>query len=59
VVVNSFSVMLSAVTSLDWKKQATHDKQFAAQLLKIRHTHEGDNIVITDKTIFQEKASLS
>ena len=55
-VVNSVSIMLSAVTSLDWKRQATHDKKFAAQLLKVTHAHEGNNIIITDKTVLQDGA---
>lgn len=57
-VVNSISIVLSAATSLDWKKQDTHDKQFANQLLKVTHTHEGDNIVITDQNILGDHLRL-
>lgn len=47
IVVNSVSISLSALTSLDWQKQATHDKQFAAQLSKVTHIHEGGDVVVT------------
>jgi hypothetical protein len=51
--------MLSALTSLDWKKQATHDKKFAAQLLKVTHKHDGNNVIITDKEILRDILSSS
>ncbi|RDL37395.1 Uncharacterized protein BP5553_04828 [Venustampulla echinocandica] len=49
IIVNSISVALSALTSLDWKFESTNDRQFAEQLCKIVHIHEGDQIVITRK----------
>ncbi|KAH8805654.1 hypothetical protein F5884DRAFT_454526 [Xylogone sp. PMI_703] len=48
IVVNSLSIMLSALTSLDWQKQATHDKKFAQQLVKVSHVHDGSEIFITE-----------
>lgn len=59
VIVNSLSIMLAAATSLDWKKQGTHDKQFAAQLLKVTHVHEGDIVVITAKSLLRDGSSQS
>lgn len=49
VVINSLSVAIAALTSLDWKKQATHDRAFAEQLCKVAHIHEGEQIVVTSK----------
>lgn len=34
VIINSISVSISALTSLDWKKQVTHDAAFAQALVK-------------------------
>ncbi|KAF8853046.1 hypothetical protein BDZ45DRAFT_677953 [Acephala macrosclerotiorum] len=35
IIINAFSISLSALTSLDWKTQTTHDKAFAAMLCRI------------------------
>lgn len=34
IIINGVSVSIAAITSLDWKKQVTHDKAFEMQLLK-------------------------
>lgn len=50
---NAVSISLSALTSLDWKKQSTHDKVFAAQLCRIAHArieHDGQ-VVISAKDL--------
>lgn len=52
--INSISISLSALTSLDWKKQTTHDKAFAEQLCKVAHIHEGEQIVVTSKLVGDE-----
>jgi len=57
VIINSISISLSALTSLDWKQQSTHDKAFAQQLCKVAHIHEGEQIVVTSKLSGFEKAS--
>lgn len=49
--VNSLSISLSALTSLDWKKQVTHEKKFAEMLLKVGHVHDGGDVVITEKEV--------
>lgn len=48
---NSISVALSALTSLDWKFESTNDRLFAEQLCKIAHLHDGNQIIITKKGI--------
>jgi hypothetical protein len=57
VVVNSISIAISALTSLDWKFEATNDRQFAEQLLKIVEMQEGEQIVITRKGLVEGLAS--
>ena len=47
IVINSVSIALSALTSLDWQSKTTHDKKFAQQLIKVTHVHEGANVVVT------------
>jgi len=49
IVINSISVTLSALTSLDWSSQATQDTKFAKQLTSVTHVHEGDLIRIVKK----------
>jgi len=51
VVVNSISIMLSALTSLDWQSKETQDKAFAQQLCGVMHLHEGGSgrVVIPEK----------
>ena len=49
IIINAISISLSALTSLDWKKQVTHDRVFAAQLCKVAHIHEGDQIVVASR----------
>jgi len=49
IVINSISVALSALTSLDWTSQATQDTKFAQQLSAVTHVHEGDMIRIVRK----------
>ncbi|KAB8301525.1 hypothetical protein EYC80_003374 [Monilinia laxa] len=41
IVINSLSVTLSALTSLDWQSQAVTDRRFAQMLSQISHVHEG------------------
>jgi hypothetical protein len=47
IVVNSVSIALSALTSLDWQSNTTHEKKFAQQLVKVAHVHEGAQVVVT------------
>jgi hypothetical protein len=47
IVINSISIALSALTSLDWQSKTTHEKKFAQQLIKVTHVHEGANVVVT------------
>ncbi|KAF4635192.1 hypothetical protein G7Y89_g2901 [Cudoniella acicularis] len=49
IVVNSISISLSALTSLDWKSKTTNDRLFAEQLVKVVHVHEGERIVVLRK----------
>lgn len=51
--INAISISLSALTSLDWKKQATHDRVFAARLLRIAQAHVDDDgqVVISAKDL--------
>jgi hypothetical protein len=56
-VINSISVGLSAVTSLDWKQQSTHDRAFARQLCKVAHIHEGEQIVVRSNLPGEENSS--
>lgn len=35
IIINGVSISIAAITSLDWKKQTTHDKAFELQLLKL------------------------
>lgn len=53
IVINAISISLSALTSLDWKKESTHDRAFAARLLKIAQAHIGADgqIVISVKDL--------
>jgi len=46
IVINSISVAMSALTSLDWQAQATLDKKFAGQLGKIIEHIEGSQVGI-------------
>jgi hypothetical protein len=46
IVINSVSVAIAAVTSLDWKKQATHNREFAKQLSEIVHVHDGEEVLV-------------
>lgn len=48
IVINAVSISLSALTSLDWQTSSTHDREFAQQLIKISHTHEGGQVVVTN-----------
>jgi hypothetical protein len=47
--VNSISIAISALTSLDWKFESTNNRQFAEKLLKIVEMQEGEQIIITRK----------
>ncbi|KAH8671807.1 hypothetical protein BGZ60DRAFT_405965 [Tricladium varicosporioides] len=49
IVVNSLSISIAALTSLDWKSKSTNERLFAEQLLRISHVHEGDRIVVLRK----------
>ncbi|KAG9231748.1 hypothetical protein BJ875DRAFT_357699, partial [Amylocarpus encephaloides] len=53
ITVNSLSITIAALTSLDWKFQSTNDRVFAEQLLKIVGTQEGEQIVITRKRLLE------
>jgi hypothetical protein len=55
--VNSISIAISALTSLDWKFKSTNDRQFAEQLLKIIEMQEGEQIVITRKGLVEGLAA--
>jgi len=57
IVINSISVVLSALTSLDWEQQSTHDRTFARQLCKVAHIHEGEQIVVRSNLSGDEKSS--
>lgn len=57
IVINSLSISIAALTSLDWKTQSTHDRAFAEQLCKVAHIHEGEQIVVTSKFGGVEKES--
>jgi len=46
VVINSISISISALTSLDWKKQITNDRAFAEQLFKVADVGEGEQLVV-------------
>ncbi|KAH6669013.1 hypothetical protein B0J14DRAFT_154877 [Halenospora varia] len=46
IVVNSLSISIAALTSLDWKSKSTNERLFAEQLLRVNHVHEGDRIVV-------------
>lgn len=59
IVINGVSVALSALTSLDWKQQSTHDKAFAQQLCKVAHIHEGEQILVTRKSQADGKSASS
>jgi hypothetical protein len=47
IVVNSVSITLSALTSLDWQSKSTHERQFAQQLIRVTHVHDGGQVVVT------------
>jgi uncharacterized membrane protein YidH (DUF202 family) len=47
IVINSISITLSALTSLDWQSKTTRDIKFARQLVKVTHVHEGGQVVVT------------
>ncbi|PQE10885.1 hypothetical protein CJF32_00007724 [Rutstroemia sp. NJR-2017a WRK4] len=49
IVINSISVGLSALTSLDWQSQATTDRKFAQMLREVAHVHEGTGVVVLGK----------
>jgi hypothetical protein len=46
-VINSVSIALSALTSLDWQSTARKDRHFAQQLIAVTHLHEGGQVVLT------------
>ena len=41
---------MSALTSLDWKKQATHDRAFVQQLAKVVGLDAGESLVVVGAT---------
>ena len=46
--INSISVVLSALTSLDWQSMARKDRKFAKQLVTVAHVHdEAGQVVVT------------
>lgn len=49
---------MSALTSLDWKKQATHERAFAEMLLSVGHVHDGEkgDVCITEREAKHLKA---
>ncbi|KAH8589294.1 hypothetical protein B0O99DRAFT_637297 [Bisporella sp. PMI_857] len=49
IIINAISVSLSALTSLDWKQQVTHNAEFARQLCSVTHIHEGDQVLVATK----------
>jgi hypothetical protein len=49
IVINSISVGLSALTSLDWQSQATTDRKFAQMLREVVHVHDGAGVVVVGK----------
>ena len=49
--INSVSIALSALTSLDWQSETTHERKFGQQLIKVMHVHEGGQVVITDQKL--------
>lgn len=51
IVINSISIALSALTSLDWQSKTTHERKFAQQLIKVTHVHEGGQVVVTDQKL--------
>ncbi|KUJ07239.1 uncharacterized protein LY89DRAFT_790012 [Mollisia scopiformis] len=47
IIINASSISLSALTSLDWKRQKTHDRVFADQLCRIAHAQvDGDGQIV-------------
>jgi hypothetical protein len=51
--VNSISIAISALTSLDWKMESTNDRVFAERLLKIVEMQEGEQLIITRKALVE------
>ncbi|KAM3068062.1 hypothetical protein ACMFMF_009428 [Clarireedia jacksonii] len=49
IVINSISVGLSALTSLDWQSQATTDRKFAQMLSQVAHVHDGRAVIVLGK----------
>jgi hypothetical protein len=50
ILVNSVSVTLSALTSLDWQSASTREKKFLQQLEKVTHIHnDGSKLVLVMK----------
>lgn len=48
IVINSVSVTLSALTSLDWQSMSRKDRKFAQQLVKVAHVHdEAGQVLVT------------
>lgn len=50
IVINSISVVLSALTSLDWQSMSRKERTFANQLVKVAHVHDdaGQVVLIVD-----------
>ena len=47
IVINSVSIALSALTSLDWQSTARKDRKFAQQLVTVTHVHDGSQVLLT------------
>ena len=45
-VINSVSIGLSALTSLDWQQRKTHERKFAEMLSQIVHVHDGAGRIV-------------
>jgi len=50
IIINSVSISISALTSLDWKQQATHDRAFVKQLAKVAGVDTGESLVVVGAT---------
>ena len=56
IIVNSISVTLSALTSLDWTTASTKEKKFLQQLENVTHIHhEGSRLVLVVKKEEEEE----
>ena len=45
-VINSVSIGLSALTSLDWQKEKTHERKFKEMLRKSVHARDGAGRIV-------------